>query len=112
MSGQLTAFIGIVAGDMRNDGALALHFFHHGFQNGHALFLFQIDALAGGAANIEALDALIDQITGKFLGAFNAYAAVILVAGIKRRDNAAIFFQRHAWSLLSRFGISPSQHPW
>ena len=93
MRGQLAALMGVVAGNVGNDGAFALHFRHDRFQHGHALFFFQINAFSGGAAHIQACDALVYQITRQLTRALHADRAVVFVAGVKRRDDAMVFFK-------------------
>ena len=90
MAGQLHAVGGVVAANMSNDGDLALGLAHHGFQNGLALVHMLVDALAGGAAHIHALDALCDQMAGQCLDTLGGDIALCVVAGIEGRDNALI----------------------
>lgn len=112
MRGELAAFMGVVARHMGDNGALALDLRHHGIQNLHALLLFQIDALAGGTAHIQATDALVYKVTSQFARALHAHAAVVLIAGVKRGNNALIFFQVEShWdnplSLMDEANLSP-----
>ena len=91
VGGQLDRVRRVVAGDMRNDGDLALRLAHDGLENGFALIGVLVDALAGGAADIDALDALGDQVAGQRLDALDRDRAVRCIAGIKCGDNAAVF---------------------
>ena len=92
MAGQLHAVGGVVAANMSNNGDLALGLAHHGFQNGLALVHMLVDALAGGAAHIHALDALGDQVAGEGLDALHRDVALCVIAGVKGRDDTLIFF--------------------
>ncbi len=65
MGGQHPAVRSIVAGHMGDDGQLASGLGHDVLQHHLALFHTLIDALAGGAAHIQALDALANQIAGE-----------------------------------------------
>ncbi len=91
MAGQLHAVGGVVAANMSNDGDLALGLAHHGFQNGLALVHMLVDALAGGAAHIHALDALGDQVAGEGLDALHRDVALSVIAGVKGREHTLIF---------------------
>ena len=55
-----------------------------------ALIGVLVDALAGGAAHIHALDALGDQVAGEGFDALHGDIAVLVIAGIERGDNALI----------------------
>jgi len=102
MAGQLHAVGGIVAADMGDDGQLALGFAHHGFQNGLALIHMLVDALAGGAAYIHALDALGDQMAGEGLDALGRNIALCVVAGVKGGDDTLILCNVfHGYIILS-----------
>ena len=101
VAGQLLGVGGVVAGHMGDDGHLAAHLGHDVLQNdlplGHAL----VDALAGGAAHIQALDALFQQIFGQSAGAGGADGAVVLVAGVERREHALVLFDiRHSFAQI------------
>ena len=89
---QLHAVGGVVAADMGNHGQLALGFAHHGLQNGLAFIDVLVDALAGGAAHIHALDALGDQVAGQRLDPLHRNVALCVIAGVKGRDDTLIFF--------------------
>ena len=96
MAGQLLTVGSVVAGDVGDDGHFAAHLGHHVLQDGLALFNALVDALAGGAAHIQALHALVQQVLGKGPGTGGADGTVILVAGIERRENALVFLDvRH-----------------
>ena len=90
--GQLAAFLRVVAGHMGDDGTLAAHLLHHGLQRAHPFFFFQIDALPGGAAHVQALHALVHQIAGQTARARLADGSLIVVAGVKRRNHAPVLF--------------------
>ncbi len=62
MGCQLAGFMRVVAGHVGDHGAFAPDLLQDGFQALHALFLFLIDAFAGGAADIQALHAFADQV--------------------------------------------------
>ena len=89
---QLHAVGGVVAANVGDHGQLALGFAHHGLQNGLALLDVLVDALAGGAAHIHALDALGDQVTGQRLDPLHRNVALCVIAGVKGRDDTLIFF--------------------
>ena len=91
MGGQLDGVRRVVAGDVGNNGDLALGLAHDGLQHGLALIRVLVDALAGGAADVNALDALGDQVAGQCLDALGGDRAVRCVAGVEGRNNAAIF---------------------
>ena len=87
---QLDAVGSVVAADMGNDGDLALGFTHHGLQDLLALIGVLVDALTGRTADIHALDALGDQVAGEGLDALHGNVAVLVIAGIERRDDTLI----------------------
>ena len=93
MGGQLPGVGGVVAGDVGDDGQLALALGHDVLQDqltlGHGL----VDALAGGAADVDALDTLLDEPTGQLADGLGIDAALGIVAGIEGRNNALILFQ-------------------
>ena len=91
MAGQLHAVGGIVAADMGDHRDLALGLAHHSLQNGLALCHALVDALAGGAAHIHALDALGDQVAGQRLDALHRNVALCVIAGVKGREHTLIF---------------------
>ena len=76
---------------MGDDGDLALGLAHHGLEHGLALIRVLVDALAGGTADVDALDALGDQVAGQRLDTLGRDGAIGRIAGIKRGDNAAVF---------------------
>ena len=88
--GQLHTVGGVVAADMGDDGDLALGLAHHGLQQLLALIGVLVDALAGRAADVYALDALGDQVAGEGFDALHGDIAVLVIAGIERGDNALI----------------------
>ena len=90
MGGQLDGIGGIVAGNVGNDGDLALGLAHDGLKNGFALVRMLVDALAGGTADVDALDALGNQVAGQRLDALGGDRAVRCVAGIEGGDNTAV----------------------
>ena len=79
MGGQLDGVRRVVAGDMGDDGDLALGLAHDGLQHGLALIRVLVDALAGGTADVDALDAL------------GGDGAVRCIAGVEGGDDAAVF---------------------
>ena len=83
MGCQLHAVGGIVAAHMGNDGDLPFGLAHDSFQ--------QLLALIGGAAHIDALDALGDQVAGQGFRALRGNIALCIIAGIERGDDAAVF---------------------
>ena len=89
---QLHAVGGVVAADVGDHGQLALGLAHHGLQNGLALVDVLVDALAGGAADVNALDALGDQVAGQCLDPLHRNVALCVIAGVKGRDDTLIFF--------------------
>ena len=89
---QLAALCGIVACHVRNDGTLAAYLLHHSLQRAHPFFFFQIDALPGGAAHVQALHALVHQIAGQTARARLVDGSLIVVAGVKRRNHAPVLF--------------------
>ena len=91
MGGQLDGIGGIVAGNVGNDGDLALGLAHDGLKNGFALVRMLVDALAGGTADVDALDALGDQVAGQCLDALGGDGAVRCIAGVEGGDDAAVF---------------------
>ncbi len=66
---------------------LGHHVLQHQLALGHAL----VDALAGGAAHIQALHALADQVAGERPHPVGADGALIVIAGVECRDDALIF---------------------
>ena len=64
MGGQLAAVGSIIAGHVGNDGELTAHLGHHVFQHQLALGYGLVNALSGGAAHIQALHTLAQQVTG------------------------------------------------
>ena len=91
MGSQLNGIGGVVAGHVGDDGDLALSLAHDGFEDGFALVRVLVDALAGGAADVNALDALGDQVAGQSLDALGGDRAVRCVAGVESRNNTAVF---------------------
>ena len=91
MGGQLDGIGGIVAGNVGNNGDLALGLAHDSLQHGFALVRVLVDALAGGTADVDALDALGDQVAGQRLDALGGDRAVRCVAGVEGGDNTAVF---------------------
>ena len=73
--------------------ALAADGVHDSLKDGLALFHTLIDAFTGRAANIETGNALVQKVFCKALHTRCADAAVFVIACIKRRENALIFFQ-------------------
>ena len=68
---------------------------HHRVQKGDAVDVYKrqlIDTLSGGTAYINAFYIFVDQVLGKSLCSFCADTSVILVAGIKCRNNSSVFF--------------------
>ena len=90
MSSQLHAVGGVVAGHVGDHGQLALGLAHHSLQGLLALFLALVNALAGGTANVYALNALLDEVAGQLFGALNADVAFVVIAGVKRGNNALV----------------------
>ena len=76
---------------MGNDGDLAFGLAHDSFQQLLALIGVLVDALTGGAAHIDALDALGDQVAGQGFRALRGNIALCIIAGIERGDYAAVF---------------------
>ena len=50
-----------------------------------------VDALAGGTAHIDALDAFGDQVAGQRLDPFHRNGTLRIIAGVECRDHAAVF---------------------
>ena len=75
-----------------NHRQLALGFGHDVLQNHLAFFLALVNALTGGAANVNALDALLDKIPGQRPNAFGTDVAFAVIAGVESRNNALILF--------------------
>ena len=90
---QLAAVGGVVTGDVRDDDELAANSVHNGFEDGLAFLHAMIDTFAGRAADVETGNALVQKVFCKALHARCADAAVFVIARIKRRENALIFFQ-------------------
>ena len=91
VGGQLDGVRRVVAGDMGDDGDLALGLAHDGLQHGLALVRVLVDALAGGTADVDALDAFGDQVAGQCLDALGGDGAVRCIAGVEGGDDAAVF---------------------
>ena len=87
---QLLGVGGVVAGDVSDDGQLALGLSHDVLQNQLALFLALVDALAGGTANVQTLNTLVDEPLGQSLGALDGDSTVVVVAGVQSRNNAFV----------------------
>ena len=90
MSCQLTAVLRIVAGHMGDNGHLSLYGFHHSFQNCLAFLLALVNTFAGGTAHIDALYSFFQQMLCQGFGPLCADASILLVAGIKCRNNPLI----------------------
>ena len=90
---QLAAVGGVVTGDVRDDNELAADCIHDGFEDGLAFFYTLVDAFTGRAADVETGNALVQKVFCKALHTRCADAAVFVIARIKRRENALIFFQ-------------------
>ena len=91
VGGQGLAVRGVVAGHVGDDGDLASGLGHHILQDQLALLHALVDALAGGAAHIQALHALADQIAGELPHLGGADGAQIVIACVECRDDALIF---------------------
>ena len=104
---QLLRVGGVVAGNVGDDCQLALGFRHDVLQHDLALFLALVDALAGGAANVQALDALVDEPAGQRPDALGVNLALGVITGIKRGNNALVFCNvlHISFSLIN--GFSP-----
>jgi hypothetical protein len=76
---------------MGDDGDLALSLSHHALQHQLTLGNALIDALAGGAANIQTLNTLLDEPAGQCANALGADCAVFVIAGIEGGNNAFSF---------------------
>ena len=100
MGGQLTGFMGIVAGYVGDHSAFTFDFAHDCFQDLRAFFLFLVNAFAGGTADIQTPDALVHQMACQFFCAFCADVPLVVIAGIKCRDHTLIFALLHC-SVLS-----------
>jgi hypothetical protein len=76
---------------MGDDGQLAAHLRHDVFQGllplGHAL----VDALAGGAAHIQALYSLVQQELRQGPDRRGADLAVLVIAGVKGGEDTLVF---------------------
>ena len=77
--------------DVGDDGELALGLGHDVLENQLALFLGLVDALAGGAANVQALDALLHEPAGQSADSIGVDATLGIVAGIEGGDNTLVF---------------------
>ena len=91
MGGQLLRVGSVIAGHMGDDGQLALGLSHDVLQDQLPLFLALIDALTGGAANVQALYSLLDKPAGQLPDSLRADVAFLVVAGVERRDDALEF---------------------
>ena len=114
VAGQLLGIKSVVAGHMGDDGELAPHLGHHILQDDLPLLDGLVDALAGGAADVEALDPLAQQVPGKGAGAFGGNIACIIIACVERRDDTQIFFELHVISSFlfkRRFSGPACQRP-
>ncbi len=93
VGGQLLGIPGVVAGHVGDDGELAPGLGHDVFQHqlplGHAL----IDALAGGAADVQALDALFHIIPGQLPDSLGVNLPLGIIAGIERGNDALILLK-------------------
>ena len=93
MGGQYPAVRSIVAGHVGDDRDLSFGLGHHVLQHRLALVNALVNAFAGGAAYVQAVDALFDEITGQFLHPLRGNGPLVVVTGVKRRDHAAVFLQ-------------------
>jgi hypothetical protein len=101
MGGQHLAVGSVVTGHMGDHGHFALGFRHNVLQHQLALVHALVDALAGRAAHIQAGDAFPDQVAGQLAHPVRGDDARLIIAGIKRGNNALIFFQiLHSDSVL------------
>ena len=76
---------------MGDDGQLALCHGHDVLQQQLALGNALVDALAGGAADVETLDALLNIIFGEGADGLGGDVSVFVIAGVECRDNACVF---------------------
>ena len=93
MSSQLHAVGGVVAGNVGNDDHLALGLGHHVLQYHLALSHALVDALTGGAAHIQTVDTLANQVAGQGADLVGRNVAGLIIAGVKGRNHALVFFQ-------------------
>ena len=90
MGGQLHAVGGVVARYMGNHNHLALGLGHDILQHHLALSHALVDALPGGAAHIEAIDALFDEVAGQRPDPFGGDVARLVIAGVERGNDALV----------------------
>jgi hypothetical protein len=90
MRGQFLTVAGVVAGDVGDHRDLTLGFGHDGFEQILALLHVLINALARRTANVQTVDALLDQIGGKGAGALDADVALLVLAGVECGENTLI----------------------
>ena len=109
---QFHAVRGVVAGHMGDHRETSLSGLHHVLQHQLALRHALINALARGAAHINALHALFNQKTGQLLNALGADIAFFIVTRVKRRNHTLIFcYVSHDFASIvgSKLCLNPSQ---
>ena len=105
VGGQFLGIGGVVAGNVGNDGDLALGLSHNVLQNHLTLFLALVDALTGGTAHIQALNALADEIPGQVPDSLGADIAFFVIASIEGGNNTLKFCSIHIITPKCRYKI-------
>ena len=80
-------------GHVVDDGQLALGHLHDVLDDDLALLNALVDALAGGAVDVHALDTLVHIVLGQGLDALRADVALVVVAGVECGNNASVLVQ-------------------
>src|SRR5699024_11618888 len=90
VGGQLPAVSGVVAGHVGDDDHLALGLGHDVLQHHLALLHALVDALAGGAAHVQTVDALADQVAGQAPHPLRGDVPLVVITGIKGGNDTAV----------------------
>ena len=107
VGGKLHAVARVVAGDVRYDCDTSGGLGDDSLQQRLALFHRMIDALAGGAADIQAVHAFSDEIFREGTRPVGRYLAGVVVACIEGRENPLVFFQVSCFHCFYSLCVSP-----
>ena len=109
MGCERAAVGGVVAGDVGDDRDASFGGGHHVLQQQLALRDGLVDALSRGAADVQALDPLADQVLGEGAHPFGGDGALVVIAGVKGREDPLVFTEIHHSFLLPHRNTADSR---
>ena len=93
-------------GHVVDDGQLTLSNLHDVLNDDLALFYVLVDALTGGAVDVNALDTLVHIVLGQCLDALGTDVALVVIAGVECGNNASVLVQ------IAHFNLPLSNDSW